>query len=149
MSLRNREKYFAAYKAKELEDFASTAWRLEEEINYTLFTYPGNLAEAYQDALKYALSFKNNITEIATLVSCPIWSCRPGTGVKDAHRILEKAAKYKGTHVPSDMLGAKFVVTSLNEAYRIAAELPQHLDMIDFEDRFFKPQLSGYRDLKF
>jgi len=33
------------------------------------------------------------------------WSCRPGNGVKDAHRILEKAAKF-GVGVPRDLLGA-------------------------------------------
>ena len=127
--------------------------RLDELFSTVYDDLEQTIPAAYQSALRHAKSFQEEIAKVARMLdqSEQNWSCRPGSGVKDAHRILEKAAKF-GVGVPRDLLGAKFVVSSLRSAYELANALIEQqtlLEFVGFNDRFVDPQPSGYRDLQF
>jgi ppGpp synthetase/RelA/SpoT-type nucleotidyltranferase len=138
------EQFFKIIRRR-LSDLSRTV--IDEERDEGLIQ---TIPEAYREALRLAPEFRKRVLRIAKTLQCKTWSCRPGNGVKDAHRILEKAAKF-GVGVPRDILGAKFVVQRLSDAYETAA-LFAHWNLfhpVFFEDRFLNPQPSGYRDLKF
>ena len=137
------------YTKAGLTAFFDVVWEHLEGHRHPINPNKGNVVQAYQDAIRLAPLFAVEISKVAAAVNAKSWLCRPGNGVKDAHRILEKAAKSQGKYVPKDLLGAKLIVTSLQEAYSIAAQLPKHLEVREFHDRFLQPQPSGYRDLQF
>ncbi len=145
----SRQQRRGQYVRAGLAAFSDVAWEHLEKHLYRVHMNEGNVVEAYQDAIRLAPSFAAKIAQVTVAVGSERWQCRPGNGVKDAHRILEKAAKSQGKYVPKDLLGAKLIVTSLSEAYSIAAQLTKQLEVIEFHDRFLHPQPSGYRDLQF
>jgi hypothetical protein len=108
-------------------------------------TQEGDAAMAFERAKLYKDDFERQVRDLAERESVK-WGCRPGSGVKSAERILEKAVN---GIVPLDMLGGKFVVTSLEDAYRIGQCVSAGFQVRGFKDRFAKPQRSGYRDLQF
>jgi hypothetical protein len=127
--------------------------KLDEVFRTVYHDSEMTIQAAYQLALQQAAAFEEHISGLARAfdIRDRNWNCRPGNGVKDAHRILEKAAKF-GIGVPKDMLGAKFIVETLEEAYKLAAvfaTLDGPLQPVGFADRFVEPQKSGYRDLQF
>ncbi|MFC6662798.1 hypothetical protein [Deinococcus multiflagellatus] len=51
--------------------------------------------------------------------------------------------------MPLDILGGKYVFGQLAPLYAAAARVHEGFDVLAFQDRFLKPQASGYRDLQF
>ena len=121
---------------------------LESKFNQIQPSQIGDLAHAYHVGLQLAPDFSEQVEVFTALqnhndLSC---SCRPGNGVKDPTRILEKAYS---SPVPLDFLSGKIVAISLARVYEIAQEVPKHFTVCGFSDRFLNPQRSGYRDLQF
>ena len=148
------EQQLQRYQKAGLEEFFGLISPRLDELFRTVYDDPQQtIPVAYQSALLHAKSFREEIAKVARRLgySEQNWSCRPGNGVKDAHRILEKAAKF-GVGVPRDLLGAKFIMPSLRQAYELANALIEQktlLEFVGFNDRFIDPQSSGYRDLQF
>lgn len=122
--------------------------RLESEFSQIQPNQIGDLAHAYHVGLQLAPTWSEQVKVFAALHNHNdlICSCRPGNGVKDPTRILEKAYS---SPVPLDFLGGKIVASSLARVYEIAQEVPKHFTVCGFSDRFLNPQRSGYRDLQF
>jgi hypothetical protein len=107
-----------------------------------------DLATAYHTALKLTDTFSKMVEDFTTQVNnqdleC---KCRPGNGVKNPARILEKAY---GEPIPLDFLGGKIIAPTLKRIYDIAQKVPEHFKICGFKDRFETPQSSGYMDLQF
>jgi hypothetical protein len=111
----------------------------------TEITQPTLVAQAYADAKQLEPSFRSDIQRVASELGVQ-GQCRPNTGIKSAERILEKMIN--GV-VPVDMLGAKLIVTTLEQAYELASRVPQFFTVKSFKDRFLQPRSSGYADLQF
>ena len=108
----------------------------------------GTLPAAYKTALALQTRFAEEVARFGAIHKLRT-ACRPGNGVKSAERILEKAATEVEVIVPTDILGAKVIVATLSEAYVVAELIENTFEVCSFEDRFDKPEKSGYRDLKF
>ncbi len=107
-----------------------------------------DLATAYHTALKLTDTFSKMVEDFTTQVNnqdleC---KCRPGNGVKNPARILEKAY---GEPIPLDFLGGKIIAPTLKRIYEIAQQVPKHFNVCGFKDRFETSQTFGYRDLQF
>jgi hypothetical protein len=104
-----------------------------------------SVESAYTLAENYKVPFNAFVRRIGVtygIVGLP----RPTPGIKSLERTLEKA---QDGIVPLDLLGGKFVVASLEQAYFVAGQIPNHFQVVAFKDRHLKPQKSGYRDLQF
>lgn len=73
-------------------------------------------------------------------------SVRPN-GIKNLDRVFEKY--YPSYQIPVDILGGKFVASSLLDMYKISREIPKYFDVVAFKDRCIYHQDNGYRDLQF
>jgi hypothetical protein len=114
-----------------------------------------DLVIAYHTALGLAVQFSGKVTDFTQIVNqedleC---KCRPGNGVKNPARILEKAYIFENgssrTKIPLDFLGGKIIAPTLKRIYEIAQQMPEHFTVQGFNDRFETPEKSGYRDLQF
>lgn len=101
--------------------------------------------ECYKLAQTYKNRFNASIQRVGTKMGVPGYP-RPTPGIKSLERTMEKA---RHGIVPLDLLGGKFVVDSLEQAYFVAGEIPKYFRVVAFKDRHLKPQKSGYRDLQF
>ena len=128
--------------------FGRVSRRLKSKFDQPQPIQTGDLAQAYHTGLQLALAYSQQLQVFTTLQNNDdlICSCRPGNGVKNPTRILEKAL---GNPVPLDFLGGKIVAGSLTRVYEIAERIPDHFTVRYFSDRFLNPQQSGYRDLQF
>ena len=128
--------------------FGRVSRRLKSKFDQPQPIQTGDLAQAYHTGLQLALAYSQQLQVFTTLQNNDdlICSCRPGNGVKNPTRILEKAL---GNPVPLDFLGGKIVAGSLARVYEIAERIPDHFTVRYFSDRFLNPQQSGYRDLQF
>ena len=128
--------------------FGRVSRRLKSKFDQPQPIQTGDLAHAYHTGLQLALAYSQQLQVFTTLQNNDdlICSCRPGNGVKNPTRILEKAL---GNPVPLDFLGGKIVAGSLARVYEIAERIPDHFTVRYFSDRFLNPQQSGYRDLQF
>jgi hypothetical protein len=104
-----------------------------------------SVQESYVLAKRYKTRFNALIERVGLKIGATGFP-RPSPGIKSLERTLEKA---RDGIVPLDLLGGKFVVDSLEQAYFVAGQIPKHFQVIGFKDRHFKPQKSGYRDLQF
>lgn len=107
-----------------------------------------DLASAYHTALSLAKPFSEMVKAFTQTCNQPDleWQCRPGDGVKNPARILEKAFNEE---VPLDFLGGKIIALTIKQIYEIAQEIPRYFEVCGFKDRFEVAQKSGYRDLQF
>ena len=128
--------------------FGRVSRRLKSKFDQPQPIQTGDLAQAYHTGLQLALAYSQQLQVFTSLQNNDdlICSCRPGNGVKNPTRILEKAL---GNPVPLDFLGGKIVAGSLARVYEIAERIPDHFTVRYFSDRFLNPQQSGYRDLQF
>lgn len=117
-----------------------------EQFNVDDLEQIGELGNAYMRAKELELDFRLAVQAFAGEVGCLQFGSRPGTGIKDADRILEKHSKSRVK--PLDMLAGKLVTGTLREMYQIAGQIPKHFELVMFKDRVIEPQRSGYRDLQ-
>ncbi|UOZ07564.1 hypothetical protein [Amycolatopsis sp. WQ 127309] len=77
---------------------------------------------------------------------------KPRPALKERKRVMEKIdEKYDGNPAPLvDIAAGTIVVKSVDDAYAALARVARDkdLDIVSFDDRFAKPQSSGYRDLQ-
>ncbi len=123
-------------------------FQIAQEISsLTTNTIPTvDIGTAYMDAKTSVEEFRIAMSKLAKGLKCS-HVCRPGTGIKNPDRILEKYSK-SGV-VPTDILGAKLIAPSLQQMYRLARQIPRHFTILQFKDRVIEPQRTGYRDLQF
>jgi hypothetical protein len=105
-----------------------------------------DVGTAYMDAKANVEVFRTAMSKLAKGLKCQHF-CRPGVGIKNPDRILEKYSK-SGV-IPTDILGAKLIVSSLQQMYFLAKQIPRHYPVLQFKDRIVEPQRTGYRDLQF
>ena len=118
-----------------------------EKLNHGVPVQLEDAGKAYRTALGLADQFRDEIARLAEILKVERYACRPGTGVKNAERIL---LKYAQTELVSiDMLGAKLVVSNVSRMYQVASLLPEYLNVVGFKDRVVEPVVSGYQDLQF
>ncbi len=122
--------------------------RLQRRYGHLQPIQPEDLATAYHTALRLAKTFSEAVKLCTAECNQPNleWQCRPGNGVKNPMRILEKAFNEE---VPLDFLGGKIIASTIKQVYEVAREIPKHFEVCGFKDRFEIPQKSGYRDLQF
>jgi hypothetical protein len=128
-----------------VEQFASISYSLR--TSYDLPKIQNlDVANAYLKAISLESIFRTYVSQTAQNLGVMQWKCRPGSGIKDAHRVLEKASH---GHVPLDLLGGKFVLGDMKSVYSVADKITNFFQIAFFKDRFLQPQNSGYRDLQF
>ncbi|KAB1139417.1 hypothetical protein F6X68_23735 [Micromonospora sp. AMSO12t] len=74
---------------------------------------------------------------------------RPGP--KDRRRVEDKVDKYEGdASLLTDLAAAKVTFGRISELYDALASIrvDNALDVVEFDDRFISPQMSGYRDVQ-
>jgi len=103
------------------------------------------LADAYTEAEQLSNTFLSKLTAFGSL--CGARATPRPTGIKSWARTQEKGHLYG--LVPLDMLGGKYVFDQLTPLYAAASRIHEEFDVLAFQDRFIKPQSSGYRDLQF
>jgi hypothetical protein len=108
--------FFMAAK-KQTRTLAQTQLRIRAQLQ-KLFQHlepvqKDDLATAYYTALKLTDTFSKMVEDFTTQVNNQDleWKCRPGNGVKNPARILEKAY---GEPVPLDFLGGKIIAPRSN-----------------------------------
>jgi hypothetical protein len=121
--------------------------RALEKFNIDDLEQIGDIGTAFIRAKELRSEYQTEVQRFADRVGCPNFSCRPGSGVKHAERILEKLAA-NGGEKPLDILAGKLVTDSLKEMYAIARRIPEHFTVVMFKDRMVQSQESGYRDLQ-
>lgn len=104
-----------------------------------------NLQDAYAQAQDLSNEFLSQLTLFGTLSGARA-TPRPN-GIKSWARTEEKGNLFG--LVPLDILGGKYVFGQLAPLYAAAARVHESFDVLAFQDRFLKPQASGYRDLQF
>ena len=126
--------------------YQTQSWTLYQQFGVSVPEQNLDAVTAYALAKTQARAFAIKLQSVAETFGCAV-QCRPGTGLKDPARYLEKAIANGST--PTDILAAKFIVPTLEAAYSIALKLPEQFEVRNFNDRFLNPRASGYRDLQF
>ncbi|MGM9319649.1 hypothetical protein [Deinococcus aquaticus] len=103
------------------------------------------LPDAYAEAERLSNTFLSKLTAFGS--QCGARATPRPTGVKSWGRTEEKGRLYG--LVPLDMLGGKYVFDQLPPLYEAASRIHEEFEVLAFQDRFVKPQSSGYRDLQF
>ncbi|MEV0805201.1 toxin glutamine deamidase domain-containing protein [Micromonospora sp. NPDC050200] len=78
-------------------------------------------------------------------------TAEPRPGPKDRQRAEDKVSKYRfDVSLLTDLAAAKVVFTRLDDLYQALGELRSDpgVRIVEFEDRFISPQVSGYRDVQ-
>ncbi|MBZ9715405.1 hypothetical protein [Deinococcus multiflagellatus] len=104
-----------------------------------------DLQEAYAQAKALSNEFLSQLTHFGTLSGARA-TPRP-EGIKSWSRTEEKGSLFG--LVPLDILGGKYVFDQLAPLYAAAARIGEGFEVLAFQDRFLRPQSSGYRDLQF
>lgn len=141
--------YQSAAERRQLGRYAERSWKLHSDSPpHQAPPQAGeDLVDAYQAARTHQEAFKQKLVELADAVGAE-WKVRPGTGLKDANRSVEKMTR-KPRRLPADLLGGTLIVPTIAQMYDVAEQVGRHFSVVSFLDRMIHPTPSLYGDLQF
>lgn len=141
--------YKTAAARRQLGRYAERSWKLHSDSPpHQAPPQAGeDLVDAYQAARTHQEIFKRKLEELADAVGAE-WKVRPGMGLKDANRSIEKMQR-KPRRLPADLLGGTLIVPTIAQMYDVAEQVGKHFLVVSFLDRMIYRTPSLYGDLQF
>jgi WD40 repeat protein len=144
-----RGQYLADARQGKLGRYGERSWALHLRTPPDRAPVQGgsDLVDAYRAAKRHAARFAEQLQQFGKAHGARV-RIRPGSGIKDANRSVEKLLNKPGG-LPTDLLGGTLIVDSMARMYELAERLEEAFEVVGFRDRMIYRVRSQYGDLQF